>query len=626
MFSSAANNFDIATGGTVRINVNGNITKISDILDTTVVRRQVQNSSVHLAGGNATNDGANIALYGSSHSSQANNIQFRASATNTMKLDSSGRLLIGTTSSREIGSFTSALQISGSTNNASSFSILNNVNDANPALILLAKQRSGSVGGTTIVQDGDEVGAIRFIACDGSDIAHRVAQISCDIDGSPSANDLPARLVFKTTPDSSTSALERMSINNAGGVLIGVEADSIGGSARAKLSIDCDDINAVSGLGDASNYGLVFLNSPTTGQSNGIGFFNDSGSTCGGAILHQDSGSGNIGHLIFYTSATSDTPLERLRIENDGDIGVGVSSPDGRFHIMGGNLSGAGSVTANTSGNLLVLESNTSQGMSILTANDERATIFFGTTGTNGNQEASIQYAHESVSTANDRRAMIFKVGGNNERVRINSTGLLINRTTQNDDELFSIFTDSTTPEMINLRNNAASSTKDMITMMHVKDSGTVHFMRFKRTGGLNNVGGITTEASSTAFNTSSDYRLKENEVPISDGITRLKTLKPYRFNFKITPEKTVDGFFAHEVTAVPEAITGEKDAVETTYYKDGDTIPEGKSVGDIRESDAIVPQSLDYSKLTPLLTAALQEAIAKIEVLETKVAALEAA
>ena len=129
-------------------------------------------------------------------------------------------------------------------------------------------------------------------------------------------------------------------------------------------------------------------------------------------------------------------------------------------------------------------------------------------------------------------------------------------------------------------------------------DSGTaVQFV--KNDGGV--VGSISQTASATSYNTSSDYRLKENEVAISDGITRLKTLKPYRFNFKVDPDTTVDGCFAHEVTpAVPEAITGEKDGTEM--------------------------QGIDQSKLVPLLTAALQEAITKIETLETKVAALEGA
>ena len=119
-----------------------------------------------------------------------------------------------------------------------------------------------------------------------------------------------------------------------------------------------------------------------------------------------------------------------------------------------------------------------------------------------------------------------------------------------------------------------------------------------------NERGSITGGSSSVSFNTSSDYRLKENAVAISDGITRLKTLKPYRFNFKIETDKIVDGFFAHEVTAVPEAITGTKDEVDS--------------------DDKPVYQGIDQSKLIPLLTAALQEAVAKIEVLETKVAALE--
>ena len=74
--------------------------------------------------------------------------------------------------------------------------------------------------------------------------------------------------------------------------------------------------------------------------------------------------------------------------------------------------------------------------------------------------------------------------------------------------------------------------------------------------------------------------------------LQRLKTLKPYRFNFKTDASTTVDGFFAHEVTAVPEAITGTKDEV------DSDNNP--------------VYQGIDQSKLVPLLTASLQEAIAK--------------
>ena len=139
-------------------------------------------------------------------------------------------------------------------------------------------------------------------------------------------------------------------------------------------------------------------------------------------------------------------------------------------------------------------------------------------------------------------------------------------------------------------------------------------------------VGAITFNAGTTYYNTSSDYRLKENDVSISDGITKVKQLRPIRFNWKANKALTVDGFIAHEVTpVVPEAVVGEKDATQTTYYGGGDTIPEGKKEGDVKEENAILPQQLDAAKLIPVLTAALQEAITKIETLETKVAALEA-
>jgi len=119
--------------------------------------------------------------------------------------------------------------------------------------------------------------------------------------------------------------------------------------------------------------------------------------------------------------------------------------------------------------------------------------------------------------------------------------------------------------------------------------------IRFSNPNG--NVGSISTDGSATLYNTSSDYRLKENITAISDAITRLKTLKPYRFNFKADTSTTVDGFLAHEVTAVPEAITGTKDEV------DADNKP--------------IYQGIDQSKLVPLLVAAVQELIGKVEALE---------
>jgi len=119
-------------------------------------------------------------------------------------------------------------------------------------------------------------------------------------------------------------------------------------------------------------------------------------------------------------------------------------------------------------------------------------------------------------------------------------------------------------------------------------------------------VGSIQTSGTSTTYSTSSDYRLKENITEITDGINRVKQLNPSRFNFIADPDKIVDGFIAHEIQGiVPEAVSGEKDVVDL----DGNPKYQG----------------VDYGRITPLLTAALKEAIEKIEMLEARIAVLEA-
>jgi hypothetical protein len=111
-------------------------------------------------------------------------------------------------------------------------------------------------------------------------------------------------------------------------------------------------------------------------------------------------------------------------------------------------------------------------------------------------------------------------------------------------------------------------------------------------------VGNISVTTTATAYNTSSDYRLKENVVPLTNAISRLQQIPVHRFNFISEPQKTVDGFLAHEAQAVvPESVTGTKDQVDAS----GNPIYQG----------------IDQAKLVPLLTAALQEAIQRIEALE---------
>jgi hypothetical protein len=150
--------------------------------------------------------------------------------------------------------------------------------------------------------------------------------------------------------------------------------------------------------------------------------------------------------------------------------------------------------------------------------------------------------------------------------------------------------------------------------------------MQFSING--NGVGYIRSTSSGTSFVTSSDYRLKENVVPMIGSIDRVKALKPSRFNFIVDADKTVDGFLAHEAQeVVPECVTGTKDAMKDEEYEVTAAVYEVRDEDDNVTTEAAeavmgtrsVPdmQGIDQSKLVPLLVAALQEAIARIEILE---------
>ena len=151
------------------------------------------------------------------------------------------------------------------------------------------------------------------------------------------------------------------------------------------------------------------------------------------------------------------------------------------------------------------------------------------------------------------------------------------------------------------------------------KDGQTSYeFFTFRRQG--TQIGKIRRNGSNDSINydTTSDYRLKDGIVNKTDGIEKLKQLKPKKFYWKSNADKTlVDGFLAHEVSSVvPEAIGGEKDEVEKN--KDG--------TNKLDDKGNTIPryQGIDQSKLVPLLTSALKEAITKIETLEARVKTLE--
>ena len=185
----------------------------------------------------------------------------------------------------------------------------------------------------------------------------------------------------------------------------------------------------------------------------------------------------------------------------------------------------------------------------------------------------------------------------------------------------------STTTSILNV--NSTDTSNFAVTINGARASGGSGSMVdfHENSFGGNRIGTITSNGSAIAYNTSSDYRLKENVDYTWDATTRLKQLKPARFNFIADETNTlVDGFIAHEVSSiVPEAVTGEKNAMAAeTFYTADDVETQGDSptklVGDVKtySSTKIAPQGIDQSKLVPLLVKTIQELEARITALES--------
>jgi hypothetical protein len=146
---------------------------------------------------------------------------------------------------------------------------------------------------------------------------------------------------------------------------------------------------------------------------------------------------------------------------------------------------------------------------------------------------------------------------------------------------------------------------------------------------GYGQVGSISVSGASTQFNTSSDYRLKTDVQPMTGASARVQALNPVNFEWIADGIRT-DGFLAHEAQeVVPEAVVGNKDAMRNEPYEVTPAVldDDGNITTEAVMGERTIPdhQSIDQSKLVPLLTAALQEALTEIASLKTRVEALEA-
>ena len=296
----------------------------------------------------------------------------------------------------------------------------------------------------------------------------------------------------------------------------------------------------------------------------------------------------NSGDLALVNNATGRNVIienngsERLRIDGSGRVGIGTTSAVGSNPLT----------VLTTSGNGLVFTKGVTGGY----WDNEYVSIKIQNNSSDGNNRAEIRFGVPADGTSDLRFLTQSSSNNVSERMRIDSSGnILVGKTSSN-------FANSGV-EIRPAGEITLTRGGDLLTTRRVSTEGT--HLSFRNISGTI-VGTVVTTSSSTAYNTSSDYRLKENVELLTGAIPRIKLLPVKRFNF-IGNDQTVDGFMAHEAAVVvPESVTGTHNEV------DGDGNP--------------VYQSIDQAKLVPLLTAALQEAISRIETLETEVAALKAA
>ena len=309
--------------------------------------------------------------------------------------------------------------------------------------------------------------------------------------------------------------------------------------------------------------------------------------------INTDQIASNSGGTTALTIADNGGVTAAGTLDVTGNVGIGETASANLLHVKASDTGIAPHASAQ-----IVLEREGTNYLQFLTAENGTSGCLFG----DGSDVdvGKIVYDHNVP-------AMQFQVE-TAERMRIDSAGNVLVGKTSTD-----IAVDG-----CRLASFGAILTRagnEPLRLNRRTSNGTI--TKFDKDGST--VGTISVTGSATAYNTSSDYRLKENVDYTWDATTRLKQLKPARFNFIADADRTVDGFLAHEVSSiVPEAITGTKDAMTTEIlYVEGDELPEGVSIGDVKEASVPDYQGIDQSKLVPLLVKTIQELEARITALE---------
>ena len=385
---------------------------------------------------------------------------------------------------------------------------------------------SGRVSiGTSTIPTSDSVLTIRK---DGSANEFNILSgtSSASVINMGDANDYNIQRIKADNTDNSlhfqTNNSEKIRITSAGEV-------GIGNTFPQSFNAQANQL--VVGTGSGANGITIYSGSDSTGDIFFADGFNASDETRGGI---------NYNHTNNYMNfRVNDAP--KMYILSSGNVGIGTSSPSDNLHLA---ESGA------TSSFIRFSNSNVSNGWSLGAQSSGR-----------------FQLTQNGVA----------------DRLIVDSSGKLLINTTS---------TLGAGQGVLHLKGASGNT----VCVVQVASNGE-RGLDFRNSSGTE-VGSISVNSSSTAYNTSSDHRLKENVTADWDATTRLKQLNPVRFNFIADADTTVDGFLAHEVqSVVPEAISGTHNEVD--------------------DNGSPIYQGIDQSKLVPLLVKTIQELEARITALE---------
>ena len=520
-------------------------------------------------------------------------------------IDDGGRVLVNGTGSSSPDGFNSLLQVN-SGNHEGSITIGRHTANSNGPALLFQKSRSGSATpGDGVLSNNDTLGVIRFYGSDGTDRNSFAANIGCEVDGTPGGNDMPGRLIFSTTSDGAASSTERLRIKSNGRLLYGNQINDRG----AELQYEGDQHACLGLHRNANSHGAPALHfSASRGTSAGsntivqngdylgmISFKGTDGSdlASGAYITSQVDGTPGSNdmpaRLGFWTSPDgSQSPEERLRIHSTGQVSISHSNYLGNSHdyklVVKPNINDS---TKPSLGLLIDGDSGTGGGVSA-------DSIGIKIVNTNTWNNATHQYGlwnevgQQYISAGTGIFSKITGLYGN-------TTGVLV--------ELNKNLGAYTSGFAYYANIKPTNSGGNTYFFYGVKDDSNLK-VRILQNGNLQN--------ANNSYGSTSDVKLKENIVDAGSQWDDIKALRIRNFNFKDDPDKEkMLGVVAQEAETVsPGLIETENDTV----------VDDTTGIGTVTGTTKFVKYSILYMKAVK----ALQEAQARIEILESKVSALE--